>query len=97
MKEKGRGVIPLDILEARLNSGVAGVLGEVCTIRVIYGFTEEEFKLHRLDLSEVEEKCWNWSEKVSRGKTNTATKPETSSLTDSLENIKNPYNTIEYT
>ena len=32
MKEKGRGVIPLDVLEARLNSGVAGVLGEVCTM-----------------------------------------------------------------
>ena len=88
MKQKGSGIIPLDVLGERLNSGVAGGLGEVCTIRVIYGVTEEEFELQRMDLSEVEEKCRKWSEKVSRGKTNTATKPETSSLAESLKVFK---------
>ena len=46
-----------------------------CTIRVVYGVTEEEFKLHQSNLSEVEDKCRKWSKKVSRGETNTATKP----------------------
>ena len=88
MKEKGSGVILLNVLEERLNSRVAGGLGEVCTLRVIYGVTEENFKLQRMDLSEVEEKCRKWSEKVSRGKTNTATKPETSLLAESLKVFK---------
>ena len=88
MKEKGSGFTPLDILESSLKGGVAGALGEVCTIRVIYGVSEEEFNQYKLDVSEVEEKCRNWSEKVSRGKTNTATKPETSSMAESLKVFK---------
>ena len=55
MKTRGCGVVPLDILEERVGKGVTSALGEVCTIREIYGVTEEEFKLHQLTLSEVEE------------------------------------------
>ena len=68
MKEKGREVVPLDVPEEKMETGVVSVLGEVCTIRVVYGVTKEEFMVHDLSLSEVEEKCRNWSEKVSRGK-----------------------------
>ena len=45
-KERECGVVPLDVLEERMKTGVVGVLGEVCTIRVIYGVTEEEFRVH---------------------------------------------------
>ena len=57
MKEKGREVVPLDVLEERMKTGVVSVFGEVCTIRVVCGVTEEDFMIHQLSLSEVEEKC----------------------------------------
>ena len=68
----------MNILEKIMVEGVKGAMGETCTIGVVYGVTEEEFKLYQLTLSGVEGKCRKWSEKVSDGKTNTATKPETS-------------------
>ena len=81
--------MPLDVPEDRMAKGVKGTLGGVCTIRVIYGVTEEEFKLQQLTLGEVEEKCRNWSEKVSQGKTNTTTKLETSTIVKLLKVYKN--------
>ena len=59
MKERGCGVVPLDVPEGRINNGVVGALREVYTMRVIYGVIEEEFKVHQLTLSKVEEKCRN--------------------------------------
>ena len=56
MKERGCGVIPLGVLEERMNVGVVGALEEVCIIRVIYRVTKEEFKVHQLTLSKVKEK-----------------------------------------
>ena len=41
MKARGYGVVPLDILEERMDKGVKGALGEVCKIRVIYEMIEE--------------------------------------------------------
>ena len=72
-----------------MDKEVKSAFGEVCTIRGDYGVTEEEFKLHQLTLSKVKNKCRSWSEKVSQGKTNTTTKPETSSIADSLKVLKN--------
>ena len=55
-KERACGVVPLDVLEERMNNRVLDALGEVCTIRVFYGVTEEEFKDHQLTpMRKVEE------------------------------------------
>ena len=64
---------------------VKGALGENSTIRVVCGVMEEELKHHALTLTEVVEKFRKWSEKVSHGKTNMATKPETSTIAESLK------------
>ena len=60
-------------------------LGKRCTIIVVYGVTDEQFRHHKLTLGEVEEKYRNWSKKISRGQTNTAKKPVTSSIAESLK------------
>ena len=84
----------MDILEERWVKGVKSALGEACTVRVIDGVTEEKIKLHQLTLGKVEEKCRNWSERVSSGKANTATKTESSSIAEWLKFSK-PCKTIE--
>ena len=97
MKSRRCGVVPLDTLEERMAKGVKSALGEECTItvRVIYGVIDEEFKLHQLTLSEVEDRCRNWSESHPR-KNEYCNKPETSSIAEWLK-VSRKLEKIEYT